>query len=491
LGTQAKLSYTPEESDMQQPNLDPAVERLGFIRAVFHWLQSSAEAQELMYGGNPVIGTILTANPTRLFAFLSLTSITVLLLPSLLVHVAFIKDIGPAASKWPWVGFFQRWNWSSMYVLILPLIFASTARLSRACPSIFADLTVPKTSDLPARVTKQNGSRAYDFVEAISKDVYRWYRLNFYAVGALVAILTVADVGLLAHGYFERLVRHHPFLFPDSDWSVAFQLDPSKYYFYGWTQRGPILNLVFDLMAYSAQTLAIFFGFFWIAKYWSMLNSFSKQLIDNNIDFKFNPWWSDPKYRMGLGKVGKLFNGFLFVSILFQLYVFGHRLQLISRAGVDLWRYVADIAAAPRNPKVLFTHGLFATINSGMWLLLIFVLLPAVVISWVPLLRFRRYLQSIIAERYESLEGDLKRYPEGSAELSRVRREWEEVNCANIWPNGDFIGWVFLVLMVILTIAAWFPPIVAFLVLGGGGTLLLKLIDQLRSKQKSVGGGQR
>lgn len=72
----------------------------------------------------------------------------------------------------------------------------------------------------------------------------------------------IADVALIAHGYFLRIARHAAFPFPDSDWSVAFQLPRPAFDFFGWSQRGPVSNLAFDFLAYSGQTLAIFFGFF-------------------------------------------------------------------------------------------------------------------------------------------------------------------------------------------------------------------------------------
>jgi hypothetical protein len=476
---------------MQQPNpvlAEPtraAVERLTIVRAVLRWLQPDAEAQELMYRGNRVIGAILTANPIRLLTLLILTSILLLLLPSLLAHVAFIKDAAPKATKWPWVGFWQRWNWSAMYVLVLPAIFAVTAWLSRAWPPNFRGLTVPVAPGAKATVTKNNDSPASDFLDSISKDISRSGKIIFYSVLLLTAILTLGDIALLVHGYYLHLVEKVAFAFPDSDWSVAFQLKAPRFYFYGWTQRGPISNLAFNILAYSAQTLSIFFGFFWIAKYWTTLNSFSKQLIDNSIDFKFNAWWGDPDHRMGLREVGALFNGFLVVALLFQIYVFGHRLQLIARAGIDLVQYSQEIKAAPTDPHVLWAHRAFYTCTTGMWFLLIFVLLPAAIISWVPLWRFRKYLQRIIKQRRKSLRAVLDQHPDESPERKTALREWEEVNAANIWPNGDLWGWLFLTLMVILTVAAWFPPAVGYLVAGGGGVLILKQLKDLLPKPKA------
>jgi hypothetical protein len=457
------------------------------VSAIDRLLLPDGTAKRMMYDGRPVVGGLLTAIPIRFGALLSLAGIVFLLLPALLINVAMITDTMPttADAKWPWIGFWQRWNWSVMYVVIFPVIFSGVAWLSRECVTVFNSLTKSNFADVKPMVTKQDESPATDFLDSISTDMNKSYGWVFYAVLVLTAILTAADVGLIAHGYYEHLWSHVPFEFPDSDWSVAFQLSPSRFHFLGKTPPGPWLNLGFDVLAYSAQTLSIFCGFFWIIKYWALLNIFSKRLINGNITFTFNPWWSDPKHRMGLHKVGKLFNGFLFVTVLFQTYVFGHRLQLILRGGHSLSEYVSQIKAAPKDFHVLWNHAYFATCTPGMWLLLTFVLLPVVVISWVPLLRFRKYLKGVIDQHYESLRGDLQRFPDGSPQRAAVLREWKEVNDTNIWPNGDYLGWLFLALMVCLTIAAWFPPAALYAVYGGGGAFIVKFLNDLRPKPKA------
>jgi hypothetical protein len=108
----------------QQPSI--GVGQQGFVAILRQWLHSDAQAEALMYRGHPLIGAILAAAPLRLGVALSLASIVFLLLPALWAHVALIRDGLP--SKWPWVGFWQRWNWSAMYVVVLPLIFAGVAR---------------------------------------------------------------------------------------------------------------------------------------------------------------------------------------------------------------------------------------------------------------------------------------------------------------------------------------------------------------------------
>jgi hypothetical protein len=219
--------------------------------------------------------------------------------------------------------------------------------------------------------------------------------------------------------------------------------------------------------------------------YWATLNAFSTQLVDAEIDFHFDPWWDDPKCRMGLQEVGNLFNGFLAVAALFEVYVLGHRLQLIARAGIPLARYANEIKAAPKDLQVLWAHRAFDSCTPGMWSLLIFILLPIVVIAWVPLIRFRKYLNSVKKKKYESLREELKIYKFGTPERNAALDLWYKINKANVWPNGDFAGWSFLVLMFVLAGASWFPPFLGYLLAGGGVTLLYKFLSRFASKGPS------
>jgi hypothetical protein len=80
------------------------------------------KTRELMCPGQPSLAAFFSSNPIRLGFILGVGSVVLLMLPALIARVALIKDT--QTQKWPWVGFWQRWNWSAMYVVILPLIFA-------------------------------------------------------------------------------------------------------------------------------------------------------------------------------------------------------------------------------------------------------------------------------------------------------------------------------------------------------------------------------
>jgi hypothetical protein len=64
------------------------------------------------------------------------------------------------------------------------------------------------------------------------------------------------------------------------------------------------------------------------------------------------------------------------------------------------------------------------------------------------------------------LRGKLDQHCEDTAEGTEVLRDWDRVNDASIWPNGDFAGWAFLIGMFVLAVAAWFSPGLGYLIVG-------------------------
>jgi hypothetical protein len=438
-------------------------------------IEARKKLSKLMFPRYPRLGAFFSFPPIRLGLFFSAGSILFLIIPALLAHVALIKD--SLGHTWPWVGFWQRWNWAIMYLIILPLIFAGAAALSQFSLTIFSCLTDGKY----AVVKKSDGSEAVDFADAIAIETSHKAQLIFWSALGIAIFLTVVDTHELAVGYYNYFT-HRPYTFGDSDWSVAFALPPSRFLLYGFHQTSAAGNALFDLLAYSIQTATIFLGLFWIMIYWATLNAFSTRLVDTEIDFRFDPWWDDPECRMGLLEVGKLFNGFLAIATLFEIYVLGHRFQLIARAGIPLAQYAREIKDGAKNLQILWAHRAFDTCTPGMWLLLIFILLPIVVIAWVPLIRFRKYLRSVKKAKYKSLQEELKIYKFGTAERNAALDVWNKINTANVWPNGDFAGWSFLVFMFVLAGASWFPPFLAYLLAGGGFALLYKFLSGFASK---------
>ncbi len=438
-----------------------------------------SKIRNLLYRRQRRLGIFFSCAPIRLGLSLGCGAVLFLMVPALGAHVAFIRD--SQTQSWPWVGFWQRWNWAAMYVIVLPLIFAGTAGLSQLSLAIFDGLT---TGKYPA-VKKSDGSAAVDFADAISIQASQYAAPLFWFAVVVTIFLTVVDTRDLASGFYDYFTRA-PHNFTDSDWSVAFALPKNRFSFYGFRQTGAVANLLFDLLAYTGQTAVVFLGLYWIMMYWATLNAFSVQLVDQNIDFHFDPWWDDPKFRMGLLEVGSLFNGFLAVATLFELYVLGHRFQLIARGGTPLGQYAKEIKEAPTDLHILWAHRAFDSCTPGMWLLLIFILLPIVVIAWVPLIRFRGYLNSVKRDKYESLKEELRIYKHGTPERKAALDLWGKINKANVWPNGDFAGWSFLVFMFVLAGASWFPPFLGYLLAGGGATLAYKFVARLTAKGPSL-----
>jgi Flp pilus assembly protein TadB len=117
-----------------------------------------------------------------------------------------------------------------------------------------------------------------------------------------------------------------------------------------------------------------------------------------------------------------------------------------------------------------------------MWSLLILGTLPIVVMAWVPLMKLRPYIKNVREQVYRSNLQAWEQAVEGSLQQKELKAAWEAARKANIWPNGDFWGWLFLTLMIILAIAAFVPPALGYLLLGGGGILIFRFIWQLRPK---------
>jgi hypothetical protein len=436
---------------------------------------------QLMSPHQPRLAAFFSSRPGRLGLSLAGGSLVALMFPALIAHVALIKDL--RAPQLPGVGFWQRWNWAVMYLIILPVIFAGAAGLSQTSLKIFECLT---TGKFPV-VKRSDGSAATGFADAIAAQASRYSTSIYWLAIILTVVLTVVDTHELMDGFYLYF-RHKPHTFSHPDWSVAFDLPQTRFFFYGFHRRGAWSNLIFDILAYTAQAAAIFLGIFWIMMYWIMLNSFSTLLVNKEIEFCFHPWWDDPKLRMGLDRVGKLFNGFLLIAILFEIYVLGHRIQLIAQSGTPLASYANEIWAHPKDLGVLWKDRAFDACTSGEWLLLIFVLLPIIVMAWVPLTRFRRYLKIVKLRKYEALQVELNTYRFGTPERKEALDLWYKINTANIWPNGDFAGWSFLVLMFVLAGAAWFPPFLGYLLAGGGLTLSYRLLKRLTGKGPAPSG---
>jgi hypothetical protein len=448
-------------------------------------LGCSSQTAAFMYKRHRRLSYFFSAAPWRLGLVLGLSAILLLMLPAWLCRLALINDT--TAVGWRGVGFWQRWNWSLMYTVVLPVIFGGTAALSERTLRVFCSLVEPPPK-ATALITKKNGEYAPDLIGEISEHVAQFGRYVLWGVLGVSIILACVDIFPVARGLYGFMQGHGSPSSLSRDWTLAAALPAPQFSFHGASRPGTCWNIGFDVLAYAAQTVAVTLGLFWMIQYWVTLNTFSKFLIDPKVDFEFHPWWSDPDHCMGLGEVGSLFNQFLFISLLFQIYVVGHRFQLIVQAGHPFDRYIHDIIATHSDVHALLALTYFSSCTSGMWLLLIFILLPITVVAWVPLSRFYFYLKEVKKSKKRDLRGILDNNLDDSPVRKAALRELTEVEQTSIWPNGDFCGWSFLIAMLVLAITAWLPSVLGYLVAGGGGVLLIKFMLSLKGKPSSAGG---
>jgi hypothetical protein len=296
-----------------------------------------------MYDDAKVLGRFFTAAPSRVGFSIFLLSFIVLLLPAWGLNILFITDErGHGAS----VGCLQSLNWSLIYPIVLPLIFANAAILSQECTRRMERLADPQGMNV---IRHDDGGPADDFMKAFSEGIRRWNRALFWSCLTLTCVLLVADTWGLIHSIASALQhRDMPpsrFIRSDWDWTISFAMDSQHFRMAGAGRHpGIILNSLFDLVAYAMEGAAIFLGLYFVGKVWITLRVFAHLIVDPRSGFTFFPWWEDRSHRMGLRGVGYLFNRFLGITIAFQAYILYLRLQLISRHSYPFWDYVSRIA---------------------------------------------------------------------------------------------------------------------------------------------------
>jgi hypothetical protein len=446
---------------------------------------------DFLYRKNRILARIFCAHPAKVWFAFSMSSLICLVIPAWWLNLLFITD----ASKNPvrYLGFMQSFNWAVMYTVVLPAIFAGAAALSRATTHQFQRLV----TDLNL-VVKDDGTPATDFPVYVATEVARYsHRLVITCVG-IALLLVFADTYDLARGitscaHTRSGVCSYPFKV--KDWTVAFALD-KQYLFAGPTAFHPSIreNLLFDSVAYAFEASVIFLGFFFLFKFWTVLKIFTDVLRESGNGYNFQPWWDDPSGRMGLRGMGNLFNTFLAMTLAFQVYILGLRLELIDRLAEPFWSYLTKIAEQTKNLtnlQRLWDLRAFEAINTGMFLLLTVGTLPIITIAWVPLFRLRPYLSKVRDEQETELMHAMGKVTQESAEGQKLRKRDDQVRKACMWPNGDASGWLFMVAMLVIACTAILPPLFAYFLGCGVLTLLVKWIPipgkAAESEKKSSG----
>ena len=368
------------------------------------------------------------------------------------------------------VGIFWQPNWSLLHVIVVPLLLLVGRRLSEHIESSLNDLEEMKV--VVAREPGEAKALVMKLGERIESSAPRLLLIVVVAT----ALVTVIDTFHIYSGYVTHMTAPAqagpcPFQFDELDWSVAFQdrecwgeirVDP------GFVPRSLGANLVFTTLAYALQTAVIIVTLIWLGKVAQFFFFLSSSIRGRDRNFTIEPVWEDPVKRLGLTPLGNIYNIFLSVILIFELYVAAHRIQQIALVkGITVWTYIQGLVQVVSTPSQWFdpeVHG-FVTADAGTQFGIVGIALPVLIVCWFPLFRIRQYLQdkkSELSKEFAMRRDEAhKAGEEGRAEeFARRARLLEE---ANVWPNGDKTAQRFLVVMVVIWVGAVIP--IAFVTL--------------------------
>jgi len=128
--------------------------------------------------------------------------------------------------------------------------------------------------------------------------------------------------------------------------------------------------------------------------------------------------------------------------------------------------------------KSLLGLGGFDTLNPGLIVVLILMVVPMSVIAWWPIIRLRNYVACVRRQQLKEfrIEEQQARQTQKYDTAKHIAEDMEKLTKASIWPNGFKVGWgsfFFLFALLVSTIA---PPLIVPLVSGGIGLKILKKI---------------
>jgi hypothetical protein len=439
--------------------------------------------QELLYRRHTILGRIFSSEP--IYVGLGLSAIWSLLLFGG-AYVARVLEI-PQVAELPHVGtgLLHRPNWTLMYPVILPLVFGIATWISRTLVRAAERLTWPENEII---LTK-DGKPPADYLARLSDYISERARTYVPVIAILVCVIFVADTKDIVYGVW-RHSRDATYQFSVWDWSVAYAMHPTAG---GWMAPSLKLNLAFDFIAYFVEATGILLGFYWVVTFWWFLKGVCDLMIPAKAPFKFNPLWQDQSARLGLAPLGDAFNYFLFQSLLFEVYIFFHRLQMIQWRGGPGSRqhFFNNIFHCLSNwdTGCLFSANRFDTLDNGLWMLLIFLSLPIIVISYLPLWQLRAYVIKQRDDLFDATARDLDdAIKNGDTELeATLRRKKKALRDACIWPNGELAGWFLFGSTCFLAFVAWFPAWLIPAVLGVVGFLFIMAISiPLRRKSEPI-----
>jgi hypothetical protein len=429
--------------------------------------------KEFFFDGHPLLGRVFTMPVKTFLCVSSGSAILLMLLPSWLINVHLIPcDVGN-------YGFWLKPNWLPMYGVILPIIFGTMIALSKNLHDSVLKLSRPPLDVITKKPTTPASTPSYPQLlsSRLAKSATPIFIVSLVLALGILAIDTRNLWSGFAHNRFYGKVQ--------PDWDTAYTgFAKDKYEIYckdspnsckqiicsGYQPPTKTANLLFDIITYAFQGTVFFLGFFWVGKFYWFLQSFSSLMRFEDSPYQFNPLDNpqDPDTRMGLRPMGYVFNGFLVITLLFQLYIFFYRVELvrIGRPGITRWQYVESLFLHPL--KMDFAFG---TVTISLILLILFMNLPIAVICYFPLWTLYRYVKRRRNEAWEEHarefanaveKSDRKRATELNSKMNVLQR-------ACVWPNGDTTARRFLIIMLVLAVSSVVPPLLPYSI--GAGVL--------------------
>jgi hypothetical protein len=458
---------------------------------------TSSRDREFLFANDSIVGGFLTSHPLFVFCSLSIGCSSILLLPAWGLNLLSIPVHFPDCPAWHShvasdgrtnVGILYKLNWSVGYSVFIPLIFSLAALACRSVRRSFAQLVEEGT--VQADHGNTDGSPD-SFIRKIAARMGLWNRFVFR--GSVVLAVLVCIVA----GYGNIIVYSQVF----ASRRLPQWYDPCRWddldWMHGWTIPGHqdswfhmIGNFAFYLSAQVVQGFVIFLACYFVLKFLNLTQSFATVLIEDGSGFHFEPFISDPEKCLGLRPIGKLFSTFLVLSIVFQVFAFGLRLQqILLKQDLSLFNYFAAVASDVKDlpkgaadtamsMKNLVALSGFDTLNFGLIVILILMIFPMAVIAWWPIVRLRNYIAAVRQKqlRVFRIEEQQARQTQKFDTAKHIAEDMEKLTKASIWPNGFKVGWgsfFFLLALVVSTIA---PPLIVPLVSGGIGLKILKKI---------------
>lgn len=422
--------------------------------------------KEFFFDGHPLLGRIFTMPVTTFLCVSSGSAILLMFLPSWLINVHLIPcDVGN-------YGFWLKPNWLPMYVVILPIIFGTMIALSKNLHDCVLKLSRPPLDVITKKPTTPTATPSYPQLlsSRLAKSATPVFIVSLVLALGILALDTRNLWTGFAHNRFYGKVQ--------PDWDTAytgFAMD--KYEIYckdspnsckqivcpGYQPPKKTANLLFDIIPYAFQGTVFFLGFFWVGKFYWFLQSFSSLMRFEDSPYQFNPLDNpqDPDTRMGLRPMGYVFNGFLVITLLFQLFIFFYRVELvrIARPGITRWQYVESLFLHP-----LQMDFAFGTVTISLILLILFMNLPIAVICYFPLWTLYRYVKR---RRFEAWEEHAREFADAVnnydlARSAKINAKMRVLQRADVWPNGDTTARRFLIIMVVLAVSSVLPPLLPY-----------------------------